>query len=413
MARPEASGAIRGGLLSGWAGLGRFWLLVLAVLGASAGILQLLGPPPRREAPHIVEAAPHPAAETPVTPPQRPAPAAAPQSTASVGHAPGRGTPGPIADPDPALLEPMPPPDTGFLPRISVDGREPMQEYAAGFDPTSRRPRVGLIVAGIGMNSADSMAAVRQLPAGVTLAVSPYASDPDHLLAAARIAQHEYLLSIPMEPQGFPVNDPDDRHALMTSLPEATNITRLRWALSRIAGYVGTTNALGPLRGERFSGMPDQLDSALNELAGRGLFFVDARPGTSPHGLAWNRSVDVLIDDDAADADTLDQRLAALAKLAQDRGSALGLVSVPRPTTLDRVTAWSNTLVDRGLVLAPVSALMLPPSKPAVETAPSAEAKPSSESRSPASAGSPPSQSSSAADATSAGETKAGGEAKP
>jgi polysaccharide deacetylase 2 family uncharacterized protein YibQ len=89
------------------------------------------------------------------------------------------------------LLDPMPPPDNGFLPRISADGREPMQEYAAGFDPTSRRPRVGLIIAGIGMNNADSLAAVRQLPAGVTLAVSPYASDPDRLLAAARIAQHE------------------------------------------------------------------------------------------------------------------------------------------------------------------------------------------------------------------------------
>jgi len=388
MAGPGEHGLTRRGLLSGWAGLGRFWLLVLGVLGLSAGILQLLGAPPPRQPPRVAEATPNKATEVAVTPsrPQPPVPL-----TGAPEHRPGRGTPGPIADPDPALLEPMPPPDNGFLPRISVDGRQPMQEYAAGFDPTSRRPRVGLIVAGVGMNSTDSMAAVRQLPGGVTLAISPYATDPDRLLAAARIAQHEYLLSIPMEPQGFPVNDPDNSHALMTSLPEATNLARLRWALSRIAGYVGTTNALGPLRGERLASMPDQLNAVLSEVSNRGLFFVDARPGTSPQGPAWNRSVDMVIDDHATDAATLDQRLAALAKLAQDKGSAIGLVSVPRPTTLDRVSAWSNTLADRGLVLAPVSALMLPPSKPAAQDAPLSEAKPASEAG-PAAAGAAKSQ---------------------
>ena len=34
------------------------------------------------------------------------------------------------------------------LPRISADGRAPMAAYAAGFDPSSRRPRVGILIAG-------------------------------------------------------------------------------------------------------------------------------------------------------------------------------------------------------------------------------------------------------------------------
>ena len=51
----------------------------------------------------------------------------------------------------------------------------PMQVYAAGFDSSSRRPRVGVLLAGIGLNQADSEAAIRLLPGGVTLAVSPYA----------------------------------------------------------------------------------------------------------------------------------------------------------------------------------------------------------------------------------------------
>jgi polysaccharide deacetylase 2 family uncharacterized protein YibQ len=44
-----------------------------------------------------------------------------------------------------------------------------------------------------------------------------------------------------------------------------------------------------------------------------------------------------------------------------DKGSALGLVSVPRPVTLARVAAWTTTLAAKGLALTPVSALVLPP----------------------------------------------------
>jgi polysaccharide deacetylase 2 family uncharacterized protein YibQ len=270
---------------------------------------------------------------------------------------PGRNTPGPVADPDPLLLE------NGGLPRVAVDGRPPMQIYAAGFDPTTIRPRVGIVIASIGMNGADSEAAIRNLPGAATLAISPYAANVDRLLALARMAGHEYLLSIPMEPQGYPINDPDDRHALMASLSPDENLSRLRWALSRIAGYVGVTSALGPMRGERLAGDPEQLASMLTEVAHRGLLFVDARPGQAALPSAWNRSVDVVIDDDPLDDAALEARLDALTKVARDKGSALGLVSVPRPKTLERVAAWSNTLLAKGLILAPVSALVLPPAK--------------------------------------------------
>jgi uncharacterized protein len=101
----------------------------------------------------------------------------------------------------------------------------------------------------------------------------------------------------------------------------------------------------------------------LTEVAQRGLLFVDARPAWLGLPLAWSRSVDVVIDDDPVNEATLDARLDALSKLARDNGSALGLVSVPRPKTLERVAAWSNTLLAKGLILAPVTALVQPPAK--------------------------------------------------
>jgi polysaccharide deacetylase 2 family uncharacterized protein YibQ len=357
-----------GGLLAGWRGLGRFWGAIVAVLGIGAAVLQTLGPSSgpqlRREAPANlavrtdVHPAPpalqdtriHDALQTPVAPGR-----------------PGRYTPGPIADPDPSLLEPYPGSPDRKLPRISFDGRTSMAVYAAPFDPSSVRPRVGILIGGIGMSEADSVAAVKSLPGGVTLAISSYARSSDRLLALARMTEHEYLLSVPMEPQGFPVNDPDDRHALMTSLPPADNLDRLRWVLSRISGYVGVTNLLGPMRGERLLGVRDQRDSVMEELALRGLLFVDARTAEAQTGESritkvWSRSASLVIDDDPADETTIDQRLELLSRMARDAGSALGIVSLPRPRTLDRVVAWTNTLTSKGLALAPVSALVVPAS---------------------------------------------------
>jgi uncharacterized protein len=280
---------------------------------------------------------------------------------------PGRSTPGPVADPDPAMLEPYADAPNLKLPRIAVDGRTPMGAYAAGFDPSSLRPRVALLIAGIGMNEADSLAAIKTLPGAVTLAVSPYAGDINRLLAVARMTEHEYLLSVPMEPQGYPISDPDDRYALMTSLPPIENLSRLRGILARVTGYVGITNGLGQMRGERLAGMTDQLDSVLQEADNRGLLFLDARTGQKLLTHAWNRSVDLVLDDDPVDAPTLDQRLNELTHLALDRGSALGIVAVPRTLTLERVAAWTNTLASKGVALAPVSALVLPPAKQDLE----------------------------------------------
>jgi polysaccharide deacetylase 2 family uncharacterized protein YibQ len=356
------------GLLAGWRGLGRFWVAVLVAFWIGVGVLQVLGPPP--EPPGLSTAGRPVTHADPLPVPQAP-PAAAvreafkftPAPGQSAPGQPGRGLPGPIADPEPALLEALAGSPQAMLPRIAADGRTPMSTYAAGFDPSSLRPRVGLLIAGIGMSEAESLNAIKTLPAGVTLGISAYAANIGPLLDVARINGHEYLLSVPMEPVGFPANDPDDRFALMTALPPEENLKRLRTLLTRMTGYVGVTDALGQMHGERLAGVPDQLDSVLEEIAHRGLLFLDAR--VSQHLLthAWNRPADLLIDDDRVDAAALDQRLDALTRMALDKGSALGIVSVPRPVTVERIAAWANTLQSKGLALAPVSALVLPPAK--------------------------------------------------
>jgi uncharacterized protein len=389
---------------TGWRRLALFWTGVVVVLAVGGGTLQVLGPvarpervavaeplgvappvlppaangPPIANAPPIADAPPGANAPPIVSKPEvaggKPAAASPPQAASPspsdgssagarqlvVAPRPGRDTPGPVLDPDPALLAPAGGPGSALLPRIASDGRLPMQAYAAGFDRTSQRKRVGLLVAGVGLDEAASEAAVRTLPGAISLAISPYAPDPQKLLSLARAAEHEYLISLPMEPANYPLNDPDNQHALMTGATPEQNQERLLWVLSRIQGYVGVTGALGLLRGERFASLSDRMGPVFATLAQRGLLYIDPRPGTPPAPLVWSRSVDLVIDVPATGPD-IDAKLAKLDQLARERGSALGLASSVLPTTLDRIAVWANGVAAKGLILTPMSALVQPP----------------------------------------------------
>lgn len=403
---------------SRWRGLILFWALVLAILASGTVALQLLGPPAapgpaavaHPEAPKPAAAkpearAPEPANPQPPSPapdgpqpanparavPPEPAPHAAGEPGAEPGASPAASPPvavapprspadalrpgssaaaGPIAAPDPALLTPGHDPDAGMLPRIGKDGRTPGQAYARGFAAGPAMPRIALVVAGIGLNSAESMRAIQGLPGGITLAVSPYAAPNPGLLNVARQEGHELLLAIPLEPMGYPRNDPGE-HALLTGATEEDNRRNLEWALGRFAGYAGVTAALGgQLNGERFPTVSEQMLPMLRSLAARGLFYVDPRvlpPAETgnrqpPQPYLWNRSIDLIVDN-PADTTSIETKLAALEDIARDKGSALGLVGLASPLVLDRLAAWANGLAARGFALAPASAVMLPPGK--------------------------------------------------
>ena len=387
------------GTFAGWRGLGRFWLLVAVLCGAGAGFLAWRGPLPPIESASRA-GAPHPEAAQGAggsrAGTHQPEPAgtdqagasADPQAHAAAPHAPPGAGPsaghaaassaGPsagsssvsssggdhatlAAGADPALLEPGPSGGSAPLPRIAADGRRPMQVYAAPFDRRGSAPRVAVLLAGMGLSEADSLEAARTLPAGITFAVSPYGGALPAVVAAARATQHEFLLAIPMEPQGFPLADPGNR-ALMSNLSRADNRTRLLWALTRTAGYVGATAALGELRGERFLGLPDQMEPVLTDLSTRGLLFVDPRVGEPALPLVWSRGVDLVLDDPPT-RESIDARLAELESIARTKGTALGLAGTPRPATVQRLAAWSASLRDKGLALAPVSAIVQPPPK--------------------------------------------------
>ena len=381
-------------VFAGWRGLGLFWLLVLLVLGGTALRLNRLGPPEPpetvAEAPQAPEAlAPAPAGAEPVAPPAAaldsisapspgqavvPAPAVvepSPPAAEAAAQTPAAPAPPPldvpVMAPDFPAARPIPAPDPalleqgrfGALPRVGTDGRTSIRAYAGQFDRQDTRPRVGIIVADLGISNAQTEDAIRRLPPSVTFAISPYAPRAAQVAERLRAKGAETLIGLPLEPTGYPLNDPGNR-ALLTGRSAPENLANLEWVLSRFPGYVGTIGVVGGMRGERFASMEQSYLALQESLRNRGLLFVDARPGVAGPARAWGRSVDVILDEPATRTE-IERRLGELETIAKARGSALGLAHAATPVVVDRLVAWAAGLERRGLALAPISVLIRRP----------------------------------------------------
>jgi polysaccharide deacetylase 2 family uncharacterized protein YibQ len=262
----------------------------------------------------------------------------------------------PIPAPDPALLEQG---RFGALPRVGTDGRTSIRAYAGQFDRQDTRPRVGIIVADLVISNAQTEDAIRRLPPAVTFAISPYAPRAAQVAERLRAKGAETLIGLPLEPTGYPLNDPGNR-ALLTGRSAPENLANLEWVLSRFPGYVGTIGVVGGMRGERFATMEQSYLALQESLRNRGLLFVDARPGVAGPVRAWGRSVDVILDEPATRTE-IERRLVELETIAKARGSALGLAHAATPVVVDRLVAWAAGLERRGVVLAPISVLIRRP----------------------------------------------------
>ena len=365
--------------LKGWRTLAAAWAAVFVLAAGLAVVLQVLGPPPpQARASEVATASPPPPNATPAAPtPIAPAPAASTPAAST----PAASMPEPVAppaaqtvasntpastgipEPQPALLEPAPDFSGAQLPRIAPDGRSSMRVYARGYDLADRRPRVAMVVVGFGLSTNDSMAALTMLPRAITIGISPYTNERTAMPEAARAAGHEFLVTLPMESQGYPLNDSGPR-GMLTEAEPADNDRNLEWTLSRIQGEVGVTGASDGLLGERYAASNSTWDAVRAQLAARGLLYVDPRPGVTVSGPAVDVSVVV---DDPPERDMIDAKLARLEQMARDRGVAIGLAERVRPVTIERITAWARALDGRGINLVPVSALI-----PAAAAAPPA-----------------------------------------
>ncbi|UEM02602.1 divergent polysaccharide deacetylase family protein [Skermanella rosea] len=292
-------------------------------------------------------------------------PVLAPDSGGVIQAEPAKAAPAAVNSPyDPVPMVPAPAAGLiedsprGPLPRIASDGRTPWQTYARPFFHDDKRPRIALVIGPLGISSGATLRAIEGLPGAVTLAFASGAGQLGTWVDQARRLGHEVMLDLPAEPADFPRNDPGPG-ALLVSLDGDRNQQRLLGSLGRVSGYVGVLS----LSGNRFTGAPDSVRPMLAEVNRRGLMFLDARAGARSIAareatrIGLPRAIADTLVDEVPSGPAIEARLRLLEEAARLDGAAVGIAQ-PYPVTLDRLSDWIKTLEGKGIVLAPITALV-------------------------------------------------------
>lgn len=245
----------------------------------------------------------------------------------------------------------------GRLPTIAPDGRQPWRYYARPFSDPLNRPRIAVVITGMGLNATASEAAIDRLPGDVTFAFSPYA-DIARLTEMARRDGHELLISLPLEPMNYPQHDPGP-YTLLTTLTDRENLARMEWVMSRAQGYVGLVGEFG----SRFTTRSATMLPVLEQVKKRGLMFVDAAATPESVSMRVGRDLAIprVINDRTIDADAnramIDAHILQAERQAKASGQAV-LFASPHLITVDRLAEWLPTLARKGFVLAPITAIV-------------------------------------------------------
>lgn len=247
--------------------------------------------------------------------------------------------------------------DVGILPRIAEDGRTAFSAYARPAPKMDgAKPKVAIIVTGLGMSRAATEATLAVMPQNVTLSLDVYARGLDFWVARAREDGHEVLLNMPLESGNFPFNDPGPEALRVLAAPEE-NVQKLEYILSRTTGYFGVLAD----HGGKFLSVQEQIDGIMIQLKGRGLMYVDGGvPGSLGTRSAYKSNIPwAAVEmnlDQAQSRAGLNRMLQEAANLAEKRSMTIVRVSAT-PLSLKLLSAWIGTLDQKGFQLVPVSAL--------------------------------------------------------
>lgn len=243
------------------------------------------------------------------------------------------------------------------LPKIDAQGRKPWEAYARPLTGNEQGQHVGILITGLGLSRAATLATIRKLPPEVSLVFEPYASDLDDWLLRSRLAGHEAYVALPMESQKFPSMDAGPM-GLTTTVQVAENVKRLRGVLSSFAGYVGVVSSMG----SKFATADGQLKPILEELKRRGLIYIDAASSkSSAVTIAQEIDLPVLksnvVLDDPPSSSNIQRRLRNLESFVSKNATAIAMAH-PYPVSIHQIQAWINTLPGKKLALVPVSSIV-------------------------------------------------------
>ena len=247
--------------------------------------------------------------------------------------------------------------ENGPLPIIAKDGRQPWIEYSRNFKHSDRKPRIAIIINNLGLSATYTEQILKMMPKNVTLSFSHISPQLKKWVREARQKGYEILIDLPMEPIGFPRNDPG-RSTLLTSLNEVENLNRLEYIMIQSGGYVGLLST----HGDKFTLNSELLLPILKSIKTRGLLYVDSRTTSQSLGpeLSSNiqlpRAFNNVFIDKTPSRDYITTKLRELERIAVDKKFAVAIAQ-PLPLSIEIISEWTSELKEKGIALAPITAI--------------------------------------------------------
>ncbi len=214
-------------------------------------------------------------------------------------------------------------------------------------------PRLVVVIDDLG-GSVSEAEQFFDLPITITPAILSNLPHSEEVARVARERRREFLLHLPMEPQGYPDVNPGDG-ALLASMDEGTLRRALAQNLSLVRGAAGVNNHMG----SRLTELDRPMAWVMDELSARGLYFLDsltspksvAAKAAAQAGLRWARR-DVFLDnvrEEAAVARQLDK----VVEIARKKGVAVA-IGHPHEATLHALERWVSSLRATGVRVVPL-----------------------------------------------------------
>ncbi|GEM_PF-4797711 len=242
---------------------------------------------------------------------------------------------------------------------VTTGRNRPTNRFKSPYDNANNLPRIAVIVKGLGLQDDNTKKAITELPAEITMALSPYGANNPSWIDQAIENKHEILIGIPMEPADYPDTDPGPLTLLRRDTWEDNlkHLNTIAMPYDRPVGYInefGNAYLSGDVQNRRFidwiqleeaifvEDLIDNLNPPMNELSKQ----------ISADYVSSDLQIDALANTNAIVA-----RLRKLERDAKEKGYAVGIAQ-PYPLTIEVIKQWAKDLDSRGVVLSPVSAVV-------------------------------------------------------
>ncbi len=213
---------------------------------------------------------------------------------------------------------------------------------------------ISLVVVDYGLSDKTSKDALLKLPAATSFVASPYSTNLQAKITAARAHGMEAWLNMPIQGADFVKNDTGPM-SILSTINSKQNIARLNTNMGHATGYVGLVFANSP----DFPAESPELASVMTEISKRGLGLAQLDTSDNITKISSEQNKIQFVQNEFW-IDTSLNKDAILAKLADITTASLDKASVviafhPYPVVIDAIAEWQSTLADKKIQLAPLT----------------------------------------------------------